>query len=130
MPKAKEPEKNNYCNRCPTGLRGICCWYSMYDGTDNFVVYPCKFLSKKIKRCKVYKNRFEKNPNCLTVEQALIEGALPLGCPYVMKSDVLPIRPNKTVNIKKMELIKNGIEEGRFRISDGIEWIKGIASKT
>ncbi|KKM72325.1 hypothetical protein LCGC14_1421650 [marine sediment metagenome] len=120
----------NYCNRCPTGLRGICCWYSMYDGTDNFVVQPCEYLSKKTKRCKDYKNRFKINPNCLTVEQALIEGALPLGCPYVMKSDVIPIRPNKTVNIKKMEMIKNGNEEGRFRISDGIEWIKGIASKT
>lgn len=125
----KKEETNNYCNRCPTGLRGVCCWFSYYDGTNNFVVYPCPHLSKKTKRCKVYKNRY-KVKHCLSVKKALIEGALPLGCPYVMKSDVIPIRPNKTVNIKKLEMIKNGVKKGRFHISDDSQRGKSIRATT
>ena len=122
--------KDNHCNVCPNTLRGLCCWFSYYDGTDNFVVYPCEYLNKKTRRCKIYKKRSTVK-HCLTMEKALIEGALPLECPYVKESDVIPIRPNKTYNKKKLEMIKkNGIQKGRFHISNGSRRQKGLSIET
>jgi uncharacterized cysteine cluster protein YcgN (CxxCxxCC family) len=105
---------DNHCNTCPSTLRGMCCYFSFYDGTDNFVVYPCEYLNKKTRRCTIYKNRFT-IPHCLTVKEALIEGALPKECPYVKESDIVPIRPNKTYNKKKLEMMINGIKKRRFQ---------------
>jgi len=97
----------NYCNQCPSSLRGLCCYISMDDGIDNFILYPCPYLSKKTRRCKVYKNRFEINKRCLSLNKALEQGALPKECPYVQEWDGTPIRPNKTINkIKRMEVDK------------------------
>lgn len=112
MIKGKNEE--NYCNVCPASIRGMCCWFSHYDGADNFVIYPCEYLSKKTRRCKVYNKRFNIK-HCLTVEESLIEGAFPLECAYVKESDVIPIRPNKTINTNKREMIKNGIKKRRFQ---------------
>ena len=120
----------NYCNTCPSIMRGMCCWFSHYDGTDNFIIYPCDYLSKKTRRCKIYKNRFKINPKCLKLEDALLEGALPIECPYVIESDVIPIRPNKSINIKKIEMIKNGIKKGRFHAINSSERSKVLSSET
>lgn len=103
-------KNTNYCNTCPTGLRGLCCWHSLYDGTEHFIIYPCEYLSLKTNRCKIYKKRFKINPECYTVLKALTTGALPKECPYVIESDIVPKIPNKIFNIKKLEMIKNGIK--------------------
>jgi hypothetical protein len=121
-------KNKNHCNICPADLRGMCCWYSYFDGTDNFVIYPCEYLSKKTRRCKIYKNRFKINPNCLTVDEALKEGQLPIKCAYVIESSIIPIRPHKSINVDKIEMIKNGIKKGRFHTSDRLERAKGISS--
>jgi uncharacterized cysteine cluster protein YcgN (CxxCxxCC family) len=105
----------NHCNTCSADIRGMCCWYSYYDGTDNFVIYPCEYLSKKTRRCTIYKNRFKINEKCLTVDQALREGAFPKECPYVIESSITPIRPHKTVNIKKVRLLNDELKKRRFQ---------------
>ena len=92
----------NYCNQCPTKIRGMCCYISFFDGIENFILYPCKYLNKKTRRCKIYKNRFKINKNCLNFEEMLKQGAVPRECAYVNKHpDIQPIRPYKTINKKK-----------------------------
>ena len=94
----------NYCNQCPTKIRGMCCYYSFFDGKENFIIYPCKYLNKKTRRCKVYKNRFIKNPGCLNREEMLKRGAVPKECAYVKEYPTIqPIRPYKTINNKKRD---------------------------
>ena len=100
----------NYCNTCPSSIRGLCCYYSYFDGVENFITHPCKYLSKKTGRCTIYKKRFKINPLCLIMEKALKEGQLPELCMYVQKSEIIPIRPWKTINKNKVkEMIKYGI---------------------
>jgi len=74
----------------------------MYDGIENIAMYPCKYLSKKTRRCTIYKKRFIINKNCLDIDKAYSEGALPKDCPYVKDYDYPPVRPFKTVNNKKL----------------------------
>lgn len=45
--------------------------------------HPCKYLNKKTGRCKVYTNRKEVNPNCLTLEEMYVVGSFPKDCPYI-----------------------------------------------
>jgi uncharacterized cysteine cluster protein YcgN (CxxCxxCC family) len=87
----------NHCNNCPTGVRGVCCWYSVTDGNHNEAVFPCKYLTKA-GRCKDYEHRFEINPGCLSVEEALKIGQFPEQCEYVRRSDIVPKYPYKTKN--------------------------------
>lgn len=48
-----------------------------------FTKNHCNFLDEKTGKCTVYKERFEKNPDCLSVEKAISQRALPNDCPYV-----------------------------------------------
>ena len=98
----------NYCNQCPTKIRGMCCYYSFFDGEENFILYPCKYLSKKTRRCKIYKNRFKINKDCLNFEEMLKQGAVPEGCAYVKENpNIQAVIPYKTINNKKRnEMIK------------------------
>ena len=96
----------NYCNKCPSSIRGMCCYFSFFDGTENFLTYPCKWLRKRSRRCKIYKKRFKINPKCLTVDQGLKIGSFPKECPYVKKSNVVPVIPYKTYNREKLIIIK------------------------
>ena len=123
-------KNKNHCDTCPTSIRSMCCWYSYYDGVDNFIIYPCEYLSKKTRRCLIYKNRFKINPKCLTVEKALIEGGFPKECPYVKESDIIPVRPNKSYNKDKIEMIKNGIQKGRFHATNRHKWSEIPSSQT
>ena len=102
----------NYCNQCPTKIRGMCCYYSFFDGEENFILFPCEHLSKKTRRCKVYKNRFIKNPGCLSVEEMLKQGAIPEECAYHTESPhIQPIRPYKTINNKKRDELKRKLKK-------------------
>lgn len=110
----------NYCNTCPTTIRGLCCYFSYYDGVDNFVVSPCKYLNKKTRRCTIYKKRFEINKRCLPLNKALEQGALPKECRYVQEWDGTPIRPNKTINNEKLkELINRWKLEKKILLGSG-----------
>lgn len=101
----------NYCNQCPSSIRGLCCYFSYYDGQDNFAIFPCPYLSKKTRRCKIYKKRFKINPNCLDMKAMIREGAVPKECAYLENTDIQPIRPFKTINKKKRDEIINGIKK-------------------
>ena len=75
-----------------------------FDGEDNFIIYPCRNLNKKTRRCKIYKKRFKINKDCLNTEEMLKQGAVPEGCAYVKEnSDIQPIYPYKTINKKKRD---------------------------
>ena len=42
----------------------------------------CRFFDVKTRLCWVYEKRHQMNKDCLTVAQALKQGALPPDCPY------------------------------------------------
>ena len=122
-------ENDNYCNTCPTSIRGMCCWFSYFDGEENFIIFPCNYLNKKTRRCTIYKDRFKINPHCLDIDTAYMMGALPKECAYVKLYDFEPSLPFKTVNLKKLkEMIKNGIQKGRFPKKDDIR--RALVSST
>lgn len=75
----------NYCNTCPSKIRGLCCYHKKnFIENTNEVIYsnPCEYLSKKTRRCKIYKKRFEINPNCMDIEKAIRFRVLPPECKY------------------------------------------------
>ena len=77
----------NLCELCPGEIRGICCYYLTI--IEDHLVYlpnhPCKFFDLKSKRCTIYENRHEINPNCLTLEEMYYLGSLPKKCPYILE---------------------------------------------
>ena len=80
---------DNYCNSCPSDIRGLCCRekqiirYSKYVWEIQYKK-PCPFLNTKTNRCKVYDKRHEVNKHCLTIAEALKRPfTLPYGCKYL-----------------------------------------------
>jgi len=67
----------NLCERC-----GRCCQKKLGLGEDFYLAGACPFFDKD-KGCIVYERRFQVNPRCRTVLQAMTEGLLPEDCPYV-----------------------------------------------
>ena len=127
-------EANNHCNNCPHDIRGICCWFSYFDGVENFIIFPCEHLSKKTKRCKIYKKRFKVAKWCMDLDTAYMMGALPEACPYVKDYDFEPSIPFKTINYEKFkktkEMIKNGFEKRRFLANNRSRRTESIRVKT
>jgi uncharacterized cysteine cluster protein YcgN (CxxCxxCC family) len=75
----KKKKDENLCRRC-----GKCCYIKMKFGRVSiFTNKHCEFLDTNTNLCTVYKDRFEKKPGCLTIEQAIALNALPNDCPYV-----------------------------------------------
>ncbi len=95
-----EYEEVNYCNTCPSGTRGLCCWFSAHDGEQHIALEPCQYLTKA-GRCKIYKNRYEINPMCQapTLEN-IKKGYYPAHCQYVINSKIIPDVPYK-IKIKR-----------------------------
>ena len=80
----------NLCNKCPVSIRGRCCYFSteIIDNNQNHMKislskHPCKYLNTKTGRCKVYKKRYEMNPNCLTIKEMILIGTIHKECLYV-----------------------------------------------
>lgn len=69
----------NLCKKC-----GKCCYIkTIVAGIPVFTRHYCEYLDLNTRLCKIYKNRFKKNKNCLTIEEAISIKALPNDCPYV-----------------------------------------------
>ena len=69
----------NLCRRC-----GRCCYAKVIIETEvHYTDIPCAFLDTGSRLCTVYENRFERNPECLTVEEGIALGVFPADCPYV-----------------------------------------------
>ena len=87
----KESLSKNICDGCPT--LGLCCCHAVLTNDDKgeIKVYlpsiPCKFLDTKSKLCTVYKDRFEKNPDCHSMISLAKKDAAPPKCHYIEKLD-------------------------------------------
>lgn len=90
------------CKKC-----GKCCYYKFYIMTDKgpkkaFSTKHCKCLDPETKLCTIYNERFYKNPECLSVEEAIEKETLPNDCPYV-KSIFGYDGPEDLLNVFKEE---------------------------
>jgi len=75
----KQKHNPKLCRKC-----GKCCYIkTIVCGIHLFTKQHCEYLDEETNLCIVYKNRFKKKPQCLTVEQAIQIRALPNDCPYV-----------------------------------------------
>ena len=63
---------------------GKCCYLKSKDrdGTLSISNKPCKYLLANNK-CSIYDKRHEINPDCLTMEKAILNKMQPTSCPYV-----------------------------------------------
>ncbi|MBA2862593.1 hypothetical protein [Methanococcus maripaludis] len=71
---------DDLCEQC-----GRCCIIHVFNSTECSepeVVY-CKHLDTETKRCSIYKTRFKKEKECLSMLEAIMVSALPKDCPYV-----------------------------------------------
>ena len=69
----------NLCKRC-----GRCCRQKLFTGKELvYMPFYCQFFNEETRLCRVYKRRFEANPQCLTIDEAIEAGCLPADCPYV-----------------------------------------------
>lgn len=67
------------CRQC-----GKCCTEKVeIDGKIYLTKKYCRFLDTKTKRCQVYENRFEAEPECSSVADGIPVGIFPADCPYV-----------------------------------------------
>jgi len=75
----KRQKKEKLCNQC-----GKCCYIkSIVSGISFFTDCHCRFLDTKTKLCTIYEKRFEVNPKCLSIKEAIRIKAVPDECPYV-----------------------------------------------
>ncbi|ABR54987.1 protein of unknown function UPF0153 [Methanococcus vannielii SB] len=77
---SSEMFSEDLCIQC-----GRCCMIHVYttdEKIDPEIVY-CNHLDVETKRCKIYKNRFNKEKECLSMLEAILTSALPKDCPYV-----------------------------------------------
>ena len=70
----------NACLKC-----GRCCRMRMVIRGEVFVLpwSRCRHYDERTKLCAIYDTRFETRPECLTVEQGIVQRAYPQDCPYV-----------------------------------------------
>jgi len=68
------------CHHC-----GLCCRLSdeQTDGTVKPAGTACHLYDQSAGRCLNYRYRYIVNPYCLSVEDAMLIGALPMSCGYV-----------------------------------------------
>ena len=80
LPPTGTPEWEAMCTGC-----GKCCYDKVWEGDRLLLLTSaCPFLETETNRCRVYSERFEKEPMCLPIGPEIIEmGGLPEDCPYV-----------------------------------------------
>jgi len=105
--KQKEKkDRKNLCNYCPDNVRGLCCYFSDFiKGVQIVVDEHCKFLNEETGWCTVYKERFQKNHNCLTIEKMKELGTLPRKCPYIQFDSEYQKREDLRLYFDEFEII-------------------------
>ena len=80
LPPPETPEWEALCTGC-----GKCCYDKVWEGDRLLLLTSaCPYLEVETNRCRVYAERFEKEPLCLPIGPEIIEmGGLPEDCPYV-----------------------------------------------
>ena len=67
------------CTQC-----GKCCTEKVeLDGQVYISKKYCRFLDTETKKCRVYEERFEAEPGCMTVDEGIKVGVFPSDCPYI-----------------------------------------------
>ena len=77
-----QEEWESICNKC-----GKCC-YEKVDlgaGEIHYTDEPCQYLDTETRLCKVYHNRHESEPDCISLTEHLVRTLnwLPEDCAYV-----------------------------------------------
>ena len=93
LPPAGTPEWEALCTGC-----GKCCYDKVWEGDRLLLLTSaCPQLEVETNHCRVYADRFEKEPMCMPIGPEIIEmGALPEDCPYV--ENLLGYRGPKVVD--------------------------------
>lgn len=74
-----EADHESTCKRC-----GSCCRRKIaLEGVVVYTPFWCRFLDRATKLCTVYGERHKASPNCLDIESAKRQHALPSSCAYV-----------------------------------------------
>lgn len=97
----------NYCLSCPDSIRGLCCYYSVIIRKGKIIYniilpnHPCPFLDLDTKLCTIYEERFEINPYCESIKDAIKHNGLPKGCKYLKETNKKTI-PRQPFEPKKL----------------------------
>lgn len=80
LPPSGTPEWEALCTGC-----GKCCYDKVWEGDRLLLLTSaCPYLEVETNRCRVYPERFEREPMCLPIGPEIIEmEGLPEDCPYV-----------------------------------------------
>ncbi len=80
LPSVGTPDWEALCTGC-----GKCCYDKVWEGDRLLLLRSaCSYLDVKMNRCRVYTERFEREPMCMPIGAEIIEmGGLPEDCPYV-----------------------------------------------
>lgn len=110
--KAKRKEEKNLCIDCPSDIRGLCCYFSvLIKGVQMVCDDYCKFLNIETGRCSVYRERFQKNRHCLTLEEMKKHGTLPRKCLYVQNDVEYQARKDLRLYFDEFEIKVRGVDE-------------------
>jgi len=104
----KKPKKDrkNLCIYCPPEIRGWCCHHEgLVKGFRIVGDDHCEFLDEQTGKCTVYQTRFEKNHDCLTIEEMKKLGTLPRKCPYVQFDSAYQARTDLRLYFNEFEII-------------------------
>ena len=72
-------DTENICRRC-----GICCHEKIRMGEQIIITdIPCKHLDVATNQCRIYDQRAELEPRCLSAAESARGNGLPGTCPYV-----------------------------------------------
>ena len=108
MLKPKSDNPKNLCRRCGR----CCCAKLVIDDEVIYTPFPCPHLDEKTRLCTVYENRFEANPECLSVEDGIRHRVFPADCPYV--KDLPDYRPpREKMTVEEFQLWQELKEEER-----------------
>lgn len=100
-------KRKNLCLLCPKDIRGFCCYYSVHiKGVQVVCDDHCRFLDVLSGKCTVYKERFEKNEECLPVMEMKKLGTLPRNCPYVQFDQAYQARTDLRLYFDEFEIIR------------------------
>lgn len=82
MSDTRVPEWEDICNQC-----GKCCYekVDLGGGVIRYTDEPCEHLDTETNLCKVYKNRHEVEPDCISLTEELVRTLhwLPEECAYL-----------------------------------------------
>lgn len=96
------------CRRC-----GVCCHEKVRFGEQVVITdIPCPFLDPENNLCRVYPERYARQPRCASAEDSVGGGTLPDDCPYVGGLDNYPA-PHLLIEHPEYERAVNALFPGR-----------------